>query len=160
MFQLLIVQRYLARRSQGRQRIILIEGEPVGAINRVPAEFESRPPTCMSAAAPKRPDLTARELSRSAPASTPLRERGFIPVGTDVIGDWMTEINVTSPTGARGQRFGALTSPPCSGMQWKPNAPDEASRRTQGQKVLFRSRKLAATSLQPWRSAVAVPFAL
>ena len=101
-----IVQRYLKDVRKGDKRIILIEGEPVGAINRVPAEHYSRSNMHVGGRAEKT-GLTEREREICARIGPSLRERGFVLVGIDVIGDLMTEINVTSPTGVREvQRFG------------------------------------------------------
>ena len=93
-----IVQRYLPEVRQGDKRIILIDGEAAGAINRVPVAGEAR--SNMHAGGQPRPaKLTAREKDICAAISPALKERGLIFVGIDVIGDYMTEINVTSPTG-------------------------------------------------------------
>ncbi|THF58848.1 glutathione synthase [Ollibium composti] len=101
-----IVQRYLKDVRQGDKRIILIDGEPVGAVNRVPAETESRSNMHIGGRAEKT-ELTPRERDICAAIGPELRRRGFILVGIDVIGDYMTEINVTSPTGIREiKRFG------------------------------------------------------
>jgi glutathione synthase len=101
-----IVQRYLKDVRQGDKRIILIDGEPVGAINRVPAEHDSRSNMHVGGRAEKT-ELTEREREICARIGPSLKERGFILVGIDVIGDWLTEINVTSPTGVREvKRFG------------------------------------------------------
>ena len=101
-----IVQRYLKDVRKGDKRIILIEGEPVGAINRVPAEHDSRSNMHVGGRA-EATGLTEREREICARIGPSLRERGFILVGIDVIGDYMTEINVTSPTGVREvKRFG------------------------------------------------------
>jgi glutathione synthase len=101
-----IVQRYLKDVRKGDKRIILIDGEVAGAINRVPAEFESRSNMHVGGRAEKT-DLTEREREICARIGPSLKERGFILVGIDVIGDYMTEINVTSPTGVREvKRFG------------------------------------------------------
>jgi glutathione synthase len=101
-----IVQRYLKDVRKGDKRIILIDGEPVGAINRVPAETESRSNMHVGGRA-EHSELTAREREICARIGPSLKERGFILVGIDVIGDYMTEINVTSPTGIREvKRFG------------------------------------------------------
>ncbi|MBO3758750.1 glutathione synthase [Ciceribacter sp. L1K22] len=101
-----IAQAYLPAVRKGDKRIILVDGEPVGAINRVPAEHDSRSNMHVGGRA-EATELTAREkeiCSRIGPA---LRERGFLLVGIDVIGDYMTEINVTSPTGIREvKKFG------------------------------------------------------
>ena len=101
-----IVQRYLKDVRKGDKRIILIDGEPVGAINRVPAEHDSRSNMHVGGRA-EPTELTAREREICAAIGPSLKERGFILVGIDVIGDYMTEINVTSPTGIREvKRFG------------------------------------------------------
>ena len=103
-----IVQRYLKDVRKGDKRIILIEGEPVGAINRVPAEHDSRSNMHVGGRA-EATGLTEREREICARIGPSLRERGFILVGIDVIGDYMTEINVTSPTGVREvKRFGGV----------------------------------------------------
>jgi glutathione synthase len=101
-----IAQRYLKDVRSGDKRIILIDGEPVGAINRVPSETDSRSNMHVGGRAEKT-ELTDREREICARIGPSLRERGFILVGIDVIGDYMTEINVTSPTGFREvKRFG------------------------------------------------------
>lgn len=101
-----IVQRYLKDVRKGDKRIILIDGEPVGAVNRVPSEGESRSNMHVGGRAEKS-ELTEREREICARIGPSLKERGFILVGIDVIGDYMTEINVTSPTGIREiKRFG------------------------------------------------------
>jgi glutathione synthase len=101
-----IVQRYLKDVRKGDKRIILIEGEPVGAINRVPAEHDSRSNMHVGGRA-EHAELTEREREICAAIGPALRERGFTLVGIDVIGDLLTEINVTSPTGVREvRRFG------------------------------------------------------
>jgi glutathione synthase len=93
-----IVQRYLPEVRQGDKRIILIDGEAVGAINRVPPVGEAR--SNMHAGGKPQPSkLTTREKDICAAIGPALKERGLIFVGIDVIGDFMTEINVTSPTG-------------------------------------------------------------
>ncbi|MBN9070048.1 MAG: glutathione synthase [Rhizobiales bacterium] len=101
-----IVQRYLKDVRKGDKRIILIDGEPVGAINRVPADFESRSNMHVGGRAEKTV-MTGREREICARIGPSLKERGFILVGIDVIGDYITEINVTSPTGVREvKKFG------------------------------------------------------
>ena len=82
---------------------LLIDGEPVGAINRVPAEHDSRSNMHVGGRA-EGSELTSREEEICARIGPALKERGFILVGIDVIGDKMTEINVTSPTGIREVR--------------------------------------------------------
>ncbi len=93
-----MVQRYLPEVRQGDKRIILVEGEPVGAVNRVPPEGEARANLHVGGRAQKT-GLTAREREICAAIGPSLREQGLVFVGIDVIGDYMTEINVTSPTG-------------------------------------------------------------
>src|SRR5579863_6465093 len=93
-----MVQRYLPQVRQGDKRIILVEGEPVGAVNRVPAAGEARANLHVGGRAEKTP-LTAREREICAAIGPSLRAQGLVFVGIDVIGDYMTEINVTSPTG-------------------------------------------------------------
>ncbi len=101
-----IAQRYLADVRAGDKRIILIDGEPVGAINRVPQENEVRSNMHVGGRA-EAIDITDREAEICDRIGPALRERGFLFVGIDVIGDYMTEINVTSPTGIREvQKFG------------------------------------------------------
>ncbi len=102
----LVIQAYLPAVRAGDKRIILIEGEPVGAINRVPAANEAR--SNMHVGGKATPiEMTARDLEICARIGPELRKRGQILVGIDVIGDYMTEINVTSPTGIREvKRFG------------------------------------------------------
>ncbi|MBV7380657.1 glutathione synthase [Maritimibacter dapengensis] len=94
----LIAQKYLPAVSKGDKRVILIDGEPVGAINRVPAEGETRSNMHVGGR-PEKVELTDRDREICARIGPLLREKGQIFVGIDVIGDWLTEINVTSPTG-------------------------------------------------------------
>lgn len=96
----LIVQRYLKEVRGGDKRIILVDGEPVGAINRVPAETDARSNMHVGGRA-EHIDLSPRDREICERIAPVLREQGFIFVGIDVIGDFMTEINVTSPTGIR-----------------------------------------------------------
>ena len=101
-----IVQRYMKEVRAGDKRIILIDGEPVGAINRVPSENEARSNMHVGGRA-EAIDITEREQEICAAIGPELKRRGFIFVGIDVIGDYMTEINVTSPTGIREvKKFG------------------------------------------------------
>jgi glutathione synthase len=94
----LMFQRYEAAVRRGDKRIILVDGEPAGAVNRVPAEGEARSNMHVGGRAEKSP-LTARDLEICAAIGPTLRDQGMIFVGIDVIGDYLTEINVTSPTG-------------------------------------------------------------
>jgi glutathione synthase len=101
-----IVQRYLKEVRGGDKRIILIDGEPVGAINRVPAEHDLRSNMHVGGR-PEKTELTEREREICERIGPALRQRGLILVGIDVIGNFLTEINVTSPTGIREvARFG------------------------------------------------------
>ncbi|MDG1115827.1 MAG: glutathione synthase [Flavimaricola sp.] len=94
----LIVQKFLPAVRKGDKRVILVDGEPVGAINRVPAEGETRSNMHVGGR-PEKVALTERDREICARIGPLLREKGQIFVGIDVIGDWLTEINVTSPTG-------------------------------------------------------------
>ena len=94
----LMIQRYEPAVRRGDKRIILIDGEPMGALNRVPAEGEARSNMHVGGR-PERSDLTAREREICARIGPTLCEQGLLFTGIDVIGDWLTEINVTSPTG-------------------------------------------------------------
>lgn len=101
-----VVQRYLDDVRKGDKRIILIDGEAVGAINRVPAETDARSNMHVGGRAEKT-ELTKRDHEICERIGPSLKERGFMLVGIDVIGQYMTEINVTSPTGIRElKRFG------------------------------------------------------
>jgi glutathione synthase len=94
----LIVQKFLPDVSAGDKRIILVDGEPVGAINRVPAPGETRSNMHVGGR-PEKSALTPREREICAAIGPRLREMGQVFVGIDVIGGYLTEINVTSPTG-------------------------------------------------------------
>jgi glutathione synthase len=94
----LIVQKFLPAVANGDKRVILVNGEPVGAINRVPAAGETRSNMHVGGR-PEKIALTDRDREICAAIGPLLREKGQIFVGIDVIGDWLTEINVTSPTG-------------------------------------------------------------
>lgn len=102
----MIVQKYLSEVRAGDKRIILIDGEVAGALNRVPAEGEARSNMHVGGR-PEEIGLTKRDLEICAAMGPILKERGLIFVGIDVIGDYLTEINVTSPTGiCEIKRFG------------------------------------------------------
>ncbi len=94
----LIVQKFLPDVAKGDKRVILVDGEPVGAINRVPQEGETRSNMHVGGR-PEKIGLTPRDLEICATIGPILREKGQIFVGIDVIGEYLTEINVTSPTG-------------------------------------------------------------
>jgi len=93
-----IVQAYLPQVRQGDKRIILVDGVAVGAINRIPAAGEARSNMHVGGKATKT-DITKAEMAICEAIGPILKERGMIFVGIDVIGDRLTEINVTSPTG-------------------------------------------------------------
>ncbi|WP_322894089.1 MULTISPECIES: glutathione synthase [unclassified Yoonia] len=94
----LIMQQFLPAVAKGDKRVILVDGEPVGAINRVPAQGETRSNMHVGGR-PEKVALTDRDREICARIGPLLREKGQVFVGIDVIGDWLTEINVTSPTG-------------------------------------------------------------
>ncbi|MEN8841088.1 MAG: glutathione synthase [Octadecabacter sp.] len=94
----LIMQKFLPDVSAGDKRIILVDGDPVGAINRVPAAGETRSNMHVGGR-PEKIGMTERDLEICARIGPLLREKGQVFVGIDVIGDYLTEINVTSPTG-------------------------------------------------------------
>ena len=85
---------------EGDKRIILVDGEYAGAVNRVPAADDLRS-NMVRGGSPKETELTPREREICSRLGPHLRERGLLLVGIDVIGGWLTEINVTSPTGIR-----------------------------------------------------------
>src|SRR6201988_5515855 len=95
-----VVQKFLPAVRDGDKRIILVDGEFAGAVNRVPAADALRS-NMVRGGTPKETDLTAREREICARIGPSLRERGLLFVGIDVIDVFLTEINVTSPTGIR-----------------------------------------------------------
>ena len=99
----IMVQRYVPQVREGDKRIILVDGEVAGAINRVPAPDETRSNLHVGGTA-KKVTLTARDKEICARLGPELKKRGLIFAGIDVIGDYLTEINVTSPTGIRQVR--------------------------------------------------------
>ena len=94
----LIAQKFLPDVSSGDKRVILVNGEPVGAINRIPADGETRSNMHVGGR-PEKVSLSDRDRKICAEIGPLLREKGQILVGIDVIGGSLTEINVTSPTG-------------------------------------------------------------
>jgi glutathione synthase len=101
-----MAQKYLPDVRKGDKRIILVDGKFAGAINRVPAAHESRSNMHVGGR-PEPTTITKREREICEAMGPELKKRGFIFVGIDVIGDCVTEINVTSPTGIREvKRFG------------------------------------------------------
>jgi glutathione synthase len=110
-----VVQKFLPAVKHGDKRIILVDGEFAGAVNRVPAPDDLRS-NMVRGGVPKATDLSEREreiCSRLGPA---LRERGLLFVGIDVIDGFLTEINVTSPTGIRAIKN--LGGPDVAAMIW------------------------------------------
>lgn len=110
-----IAQRYLPAIRTGDKRIILVDGKFAGLINRVPAEGDLRSNMVRGGAAAAT-DVSKRDLEICEAIGPELRERGLIFVGIDVIGDKLTEINVTSPTGIRAIR--RLGGPDVAAMVW------------------------------------------
>jgi glutathione synthase len=101
-----VVQKFLPEVRDGDKRIILVDGELAGAINRVPAVDDLRS-NMVRGGVPKETELTKREREICARLGPALRARGLLFVGIDVIGGYLTEINVTSPTGIRAvKNFG------------------------------------------------------
>ncbi len=104
----LIVQKFLPDVSAGDKRVILIDGEPIGAINRVPAAGETRSNMHVGGR-PEKIALSDRDREICAAIGPLLREKGQVFVGIDVIGTYLTEINVTSPTGIQElERFDGI----------------------------------------------------
>jgi len=102
----LVMQAFLPSVVEGDKRVILVDGEPIGAINRVPARGEIRSNLAVGGRA-EAVELTDRDREICAVIGPELKRRGLIFVGIDVIGGRLTEINVTSPTGAQQlKRFG------------------------------------------------------
>jgi len=99
----LMAQAFVPDVRNGDKRVILVDGEPVGAINRVPAEGEVRANMHVGGVAVES-SLTKRDLELCAIIGPELKRRGLVFVGIDVIGDYLTEINVTSPTGIQELR--------------------------------------------------------
>ena len=95
-----VIQKFLPQVAEGDKRIILVEGEALGAVNRVPVGDDIRSNMVRGGAA-RQTELTAREKEICARIGPELRRRGLLFVGIDVIDGYLTEINVTSPTGLR-----------------------------------------------------------
>jgi glutathione synthase len=101
-----VVQKFLPNIKHGDKRIILVDGDYAGAVNRVPAPDDLRS-NMVRGGTPKDTQLSAREKEICERIGPALRERGLLFVGIDVIDGWLTEINVTSPTGIRAiKNFG------------------------------------------------------
>ena len=107
-----VVQAFLPEIAEGDKRIVLVDGEVTGAVNRVPGAGEIRSNLAVGGKAAKT-DLTAREEEICAALGPELKQRGLLFVGIDVIGgQWLTEINVTSPTGIVAiDRFNGTDTP-------------------------------------------------
>jgi glutathione synthase len=110
-----VVQKFLPAVKHGDKRIILVDGEFAGAVNRVPAPDDLRS-NMVRGGTPKETDLTPREREICAAIGPALRERGLIFVGIDVIDGFLTEINVTSPTGIRAIQ--GLGGPDVAALIW------------------------------------------
>lgn len=110
-----VVQQYLPAVREGDKRILLVDGEYAGAVNRIPAADDLRSNMVRGGKAAAT-DLTPREQEICEAIGPELRRRGFLFVGIDVIGDYITEINVTSPTGIRAVRN--LGGPDVAALLW------------------------------------------
>jgi glutathione synthase len=110
-----VVQKFLPAVKEGDKRIILVDGEYAGAVNRVPAADDLRS-NMVRGGAPLATTLTKREEEICKRIGPTLRERGLLFVGIDVIGDYLTEINVTSPTGIRSIK--SLGGADCAALTW------------------------------------------
>ena len=120
-----VVQKFLPAVKQGDKRIILVDGEFAGAVNRVPAADDLRS-NMVRGGAPEATELTAREREICERLGPALRERGLLFVGIDVIDGYLTEINVTSPTGIRAIKN--LGGPDIAAMIWDRIEAKRASR--------------------------------
>jgi len=110
-----VIQQFIPEVKHGDKRIILVNGEFAGAVNRVPAADDLRSNMVRGGAA-QATDLTPREREICATVGPALRKRGLLFVGLDVINDSLTEINVTSPTGIRA--VAKLGGPDIAAMIW------------------------------------------
>jgi glutathione synthase len=110
-----VIQRFLPEVKSGDKRIVLVDGNFAGAVNRVPAENDLRSNMVRGGAA-KATDLSPREREICERLGPALRERGLLFVGIDVIDGFLTEINVTSPTGIRA--IARVGGPDVAAMVW------------------------------------------
>jgi glutathione synthase len=110
-----VVQKFLPAFKEGDKRIILVAGEYAGAVNRIPAADDLRS-NMVRGGSPAATDLTKREREICQTLGPALRARGLLFVGIDVIGDYITEINVTSPTGIRAVK--TVGGPDIAAMIW------------------------------------------
>jgi glutathione synthase len=120
-----VVQKFLPAVKQGDKRIILVDGEFAGAVNRVPAADDLRS-NMVRGGVPEATELTAKERKICERLGPALRERGLLFVGIDVIDGYLTEINVTSPTGIRAIKN--LGGPDVAAMIWDRIEAKRASR--------------------------------
>lgn len=112
----MMAQKFLPAVEKGDKRVILVDGEAVGAINRIPGAGETRSNMHVGGR-PEKVAMTERDREICAALGPVLRERGLIFTGIDVIGDWLTEINVTSPTGIQElERFDGAN---VAGLIWQ-----------------------------------------
>ena len=124
-----VVQKFLPAVKDGDKRIILVDGEFAGAINRVPAPDDLRS-NMVRGGVPKATDLSKREREICERIGPSLRERGLLFVGIDVIDGYLTEINVTSPTGIRAiKNFGG---PDIAALIWDKVESRRGARRKAG----------------------------
>ncbi len=110
-----VVQKFLPAVKDGDKRILLVDGEFAGAVNRVPAPDDLRS-NMVRGGIPKETELSARDREICARIAKPLHERGLLFVGIDVIDGYLTEINVTSPTGIRAVKD--LGGPDAAALIW------------------------------------------
>ncbi len=110
-----VVQKFLPNIKHGDKRIILVDGEYAGAVNRIPAVDDLRS-NMVRGGAPSATELTKREAEICKRIGPALRERGLLFVGIDVIDGYLTEINVTSPTGIRAIKN--LGGPDVAALIW------------------------------------------
>ena len=110
-----ICQAFIPAISAGDKRILIVDGEPVGAVNRVPQEGAVRSNLHVGGRA-EAVELTPRDRELCAAIGPELKRRGLLFVGVDVIGDYLTEINVTSPTGA--QQLKRFTGLDATALMW------------------------------------------
>ena len=112
----IMAQAFLPEVRKGDKRIILVDGQPAGAINRIPKDGEARSNLHVGGTA-CHVELSERDYHICERIGPELRQRGLLFVGIDVIGDYLTEINVTSPTGIREiQRFTGIN---CATQLWE-----------------------------------------
>ena len=112
----IMIQAFLPEVRKGDKRIILVDGQPVGAINRIPKDGEARSNLHVGGTA-YHVELSERDYHICERIGPELKQRGLLFVGIDVIGDYLTEINVTSPTGIREiHRFTGIN---CATQLWK-----------------------------------------